>query len=161
MPTASSPYSPQGSPCAASSVSISDVTPPTDVAEAGRSTDEQATDPTTAPAYMAQAVLSFNEQLERLGELAVVLVVGAMLAGIQRVGPGLVLAAGLFLVIRPVATMLTLRQTPLSRVQRAFIAWFGVRGIGSVYYLAYALSHGVSGTTAQVMIDITLVVVTA
>jgi NhaP-type Na+/H+ or K+/H+ antiporter len=72
-----------------------------------------------------------------------------------------VLAAGLFLVIRPVATMLTLRQTPLSRVQRAFIAWFGVRGIGSVYYLAYALSHGVSATTAQVMIDITLVVVTA
>src|SRR5687767_2122181 len=139
----------------------SEVAPPKMVVAAARSSDEQATDPTTAPAYMAQAVLSFNEQLERLGELAVVLVVGAMLAGIQRVGPGLVLAAGLFLVIRPVATMLTLRQTPLSRVQRAFIAWFGVRGIGSVYYLAYALSHGVSGTTAQVMIDITLVVVTA
>jgi sodium/hydrogen antiporter len=57
--------------------------------------------------------------------------------------------------------MFTLRRTPLSRTQRAFIAWFGVRGIGSVYYLAYALSHGVSGPTAQVLLDITLVVVAA
>src|SRR5687767_5352392 len=159
MPTASSPYSPQGSPCAASSVSISDVTPPTDVAEAGRSTDEQATDPGTAPAYMARAVLSFNEQLERLGELAVVLVVGAMLAEIERLGPGVVLAVGLFAVIRPLATMLTLVRTPLSRAQRAFIAWFGVRGVGSVYYLAYALSHGVPAPTGRMLADVTLVVV--
>ena len=139
----------------------SDAAPPTDVADAGRSTDEQATDPGTAPAYMARAVLSFNEQLERLGELAVVLVVGAMLAEIERLGPGVVLAVGLFAVIRPLATMLTLVRTPLSRAQRAFIAWFGVRGVGSVYYLAYALSHGVPAEAAQTLADITLVVVAA
>jgi sodium/hydrogen antiporter len=139
----------------------SDVPPPMDVANAGRSTDEQATDPGTAPAYMARAVLSFNEQLERLGELAVVLVVGAMLAEIERLGPGVVLAVGLFAVIRPLATMLTLVRTPLSRAQRAFIAWFGVRGVGSVYYLAYALSHGVPADAAQTLADITLVVVAA
>ena len=139
----------------------SEVAPPKDVAEAARSSDEQATHPSTAPAYMAQAVLSFNEQLERLGELAVVLVVGAMLARIERLGPGIVLAVMLFLVIRPLATMLTLQRTRLSRMQRAFIAWFGVRGIGSVYYLAYALSHGVPGPEAQVLMDITLVIVTA
>ena len=139
----------------------SDVAPPADVAQAGRSTEEQATDPGTAPAYMARAVLSFNEQLERLGELAVVLVVGAMLADIERLGPGILLAVGLFVVIRPLATMLTLVRTPLSRAQRAFIAWFGVRGVGSVYYLAYALSHGVSGPTARMLADITLVVVAA
>jgi hypothetical protein len=33
---------------------------------------EVATDPEKAPAYMAQAVLAFNEQLERLGEVGVV-----------------------------------------------------------------------------------------
>jgi NhaP-type Na+/H+ or K+/H+ antiporter len=110
---------------------------------------------------MAHAVLSFNEQLERLGELAVVLVVGAMLADVERVAPGILLAVRLFIVVRPVATMLTLRRTSLSGRQRAFIAWFGVRGVGSVYYLAYALSHGVSGPTAQVLMDSTLVVVTA
>ena len=135
--------------------------PPADVAQAGRSTEEQATDPGTAPAYMARAVLSFNEQLERLGELAVVVVVGAMLADIEALRPGIVLAVGLFVVIRPLATMLTLVRTPLSRPQRAFIAWFGVRGVGSVYYLAYALSHGLSGPTARMLADITLVVVAA
>jgi sodium/hydrogen antiporter len=139
----------------------SDIAPLADVAEAGRSTDEQATDPGTAPAYMARAVLSFNEQLERLGELAVVLVVGAMLAEIERLGPGVVVAVGLFVVIRPLATTLTLVGMPLSRAQRAFIAWFGVRGVGSVYYLAYALSHGVSTTSGQMLADITLVVVAA
>ena len=139
----------------------SDVAPPADVADAGRSADEQATDPGTAPAYMARAVLSFNEQLERLGELAVVLVVGAMLAEIERLGPGVVLAVGLFVVIRPLATMLTLIRTPLSRAQRAFIAWFGVRGVGSVYYLAFALSHGVPAEAARTFADITLIVVAA
>ena len=94
---------------------------------------------------MARAVLGFNEQLERLGELAVVLVVGAMLADIEVVGPGIWLALTLFVVIRPAATLLTLFRVPLSRPQRASIAWFGVRGVGSIYYLAYVLSHGVSG----------------
>jgi sodium/hydrogen antiporter len=139
----------------------SDLAPPTDVSEAGRSTEEQATDAGTAPAYMARAVLSFNEQLERLGELAVVLIVGAMLADIQSWGPGIVLAFSLFVVIRPLATLLTLSRAPLSRPQRAFIAWFGVRGVGSIYYLAYALSHGVSAPAARMLADITLVVVAA
>ena len=40
-------------------------------------------------------------------------------------------------------------RTLLSRAQRAFIAWFGVRGVGSVYYLAFALSHGVPAEAAR------------
>jgi NhaP-type Na+/H+ or K+/H+ antiporter len=110
---------------------------------------------------MARAVLGFNEQLERLGELAIVLVVGAMLAGIEQAGPGILLAGALFFVIRPLATTLTLWPVPMAGSQRAFIAWFGVRGIGSVYYLAYALTHGVSGPAARVLADSTLVVVAA
>jgi len=136
-----------------------EVTPHADVEHAGTSTEEQATHPSTAPVYMARAVLGFNEQLERLGELAVVLVVGAMMADIEVVGPGIWLALTLFVVIRPAATLLTLVRTPLSRPQRAFIAWFGVRGVGSIYYLAYALSHGVSMPAARMFADVTLVVV--
>ena len=138
-----------------------DVAAPAAVVQAGATVEELATDPETAPAYMARAVLNFNEQLERLGELAVVLVLGAMLAGIERAGPGLWVAAALFAVIRPLATMVTLVPTPLSRRQRAFIAWFGVRGVGSVYYLAFALTHGIMGPTARMLADITLVVVAA
>ena len=139
----------------------SDIAPPADVAEAAPSAEEQATDPGTAPAYMARAVLNFNEQLERLGELAVVVVVGAMLAEIEVLWAGIVSALALFVVIRPLATMLTLVRAPLSTRQRRFIAWFGVRGVGSVYYLAYALSHGVFAPVDRMLADITLVVVAA
>ena len=138
-----------------------EVTPSKAVKAAGLSAEEQATNPGTAPAYMASAVLSFNEQLERLGELAVVVVVGSMLARIEAFGPGLWLAFVLFVVIRPLATTLTLLPTRLSRAQRAFIAWFGVRGVGSIYYLAFALSHGVDGPLARQFVDLTLVVVAA
>ena len=47
--------------------------------------------------------------------------------------------------IRPAATLVSLYRAPLSRPQRAFIAWFGVRGVGSLYYLAYAITHGALG----------------
>jgi NhaP-type Na+/H+ or K+/H+ antiporter len=137
----------------------SEVAAPKAVEQAGRSNEEQATHPETAPAYMASAVLAFNEQLERLGELAVVLVVGAMLSHVDAVGPGVLMAAGLFFVIRPLATTLTLWWTPLSRNQRAIVAWFGVRGVGSIYYLTFALAHGVAAQEARMLTDITLVVV--
>ena len=137
----------------------SGVVAPPDVEHAGTSDEEQATDPGTAPAYMARAVLGFNEQLERLGEVAVVLVVGAALSGIETTRPGIWLAVSLFVVIRPAATLVALLHAPLSRTQRALIAWFGVRGIGSIYYLAYALSHGVPASSARVLVDVTLVVV--
>jgi NhaP-type Na+/H+ or K+/H+ antiporter len=139
----------------------SDVKPSAAVAWAAQDEEQQATDPGTAPAYMASAVLGFNEQLERLGELVVVLAVGVMLADIETAGPGLLLAAVLFVVIRPLATALTLAGTSLTGAQRAFMAWFGVRGIGSVYYLAYALAHGASGPEARLVADMTLVVVAA
>jgi sodium/hydrogen antiporter len=77
----------------------SEVTPGADVEHAGASTEEQATDPSTAPAYMARAVLGFNEQLERLGELAVVLVVGAMLADVEVTALHIAVALVLFMVI--------------------------------------------------------------
>ena len=48
--------------------------------QATNTTEELATDPENAPAYMAHAVLTFNEQLERIGEVVIVLVVGAMLS---------------------------------------------------------------------------------
>jgi NhaP-type Na+/H+ or K+/H+ antiporter len=65
-------------------------------------------------------------------------------------------------VIRPLATAATLVGSPLSATQRAFVAWFGVRGAGSIYYLTYALAHGAAASPdARVIADITLVVVAA
>jgi NhaP-type Na+/H+ or K+/H+ antiporter len=111
------------------------------------------------PARMAREVLGFNEQLERLGEFAIVVVVGALLADIRTAWPGVVVALLLFVAIRPAATLLTLVRSPLTPPQRAVIAWFGVRGVGSIYYLSYAIAHGLPGGEARALADVTLVVV--
>ncbi len=42
---------------------------------------------------------------------------------------------------------------------RCLTAWFGVRGIGSIYYLMFAIEHGLPSTDAQDLTQISLTVV--
>ncbi|MGF1614980.1 MAG: cation:proton antiporter [Gammaproteobacteria bacterium] len=114
-----------------------------------------------ASAYMMHAVRGFNEQLERIGELAVVLVVGAMLPVTHLPPSAVALLVLLFLVVRPLSVWLGLLGAPVSRDQRVMIAWFGIRGIGSIYYLMYAIHHGLPHPIAEQIIAITLAAVTA
>ncbi|GGG72460.1 cation transporter [Salipiger pallidus] len=51
-------------------------------------------------------------------------------------------ALGLILGIRPLAGWISLSGTGLSTGERLVVAVYGVRGVGSIYYLAYAVSHG-------------------
>ncbi len=119
--------------------------PAREVEEAARTKDrvEAATDPEHAPAYMTNAVLGFNEALERIAEVAVVVLLGVLLASHPPAPEVLWLAPVLFLVLRPLSVSLSLVGAPTSRPQRMLMGWFGVRGIGSLYYLFYALEHGV------------------
>jgi NhaP-type Na+/H+ or K+/H+ antiporter len=50
---------------------------------------------------------------------------------------------------------------PVSRDHRVLISWFGIRGIGSIYYLMYAVNHGLSGLLADELIALTLTMVAA
>jgi sodium/hydrogen antiporter len=119
-----------------------------------------ATDPEHASAYMMQAVRGFNEQLERIGEVAVVLVVGAMLA-FTNLTPGIIVFVVLFfIIIRPVSVWIGLLGAPVTRDQRMLMSWFGIRGIGSIYYLMYAINHGLPHNLAEPIIAITLATVT-
>ena len=65
----------------------------------------------------------------------------------------------LFVLIRPLSTRVTLARTETSSAQRWLMGWFGLRGIGSLYYLAYALNHGVSGAAAHDVSNLTISVV--
>jgi sodium/hydrogen antiporter len=127
-------------------------------ADTARPADELATDPEAAPAYLAQTVLGFTEQLERIGEVAAVLVLGALLAG-HLTWDALWLAPLLFLAIRPLAVLLGLLGTGIDRAQGALVAWFGIRGIGSLYYLMYAQTHGLAGPEAARLVELTLTLV--
>ncbi|MBI2768041.1 MAG: cation:proton antiporter [Burkholderiales bacterium] len=121
--------------------------------------DELAVHPDHAPAFMAHAVLGFNQQLERIGEVAVVIGIGALLWAVKWQGAVWWFVALLLLVIRPAAVALGLAGSPSSRGQRWLIGWFGIRGIGSLYYLMYAINHGISRDVADKLTALTLSVV--
>ena len=103
--------------------------------------EELATGASTAPAYMAEAALGFSEQLERLAELAVVLLLGSMLGSGTLAWEGVLIAVLLFVVIRPAAVLVGAPMRGAPREQRWLAAWFGIRGIGSLYYLLFAIGH--------------------
>lgn len=112
-----------------------------------------------ASAYMMHAVRGFNEQMDRISELTVVLVIGAILTFIHLSVGTLAFLALLFLAIRPFSVWLGLLGAPVSGDQRMMIAWFGIRGIGSVYYLMYAIHHGLPAPMAEQIMGITLAAV--
>jgi NhaP-type Na+/H+ or K+/H+ antiporter len=138
-----------------------DAKPPAAVDAAARARKPGVDESPEDPAVMAQAVLTFNEQFERIAEVALVLCVGAMVTEVSWPTHGLVFVAALLLVIRPLAVYLGLLGAGLSRVQLAFMSWFGVRGVGSLYYLAFALVHGAFGGEIKFIVDLTLIVIAA
>ena len=95
------------------------------------------------------------EVVEKFAELAVILLIGSMLSWEGFNTPGLsgwLLVPVLLLVIRPVAVMLSMLGSDQNWKERAFIAWFGVRGIGSLYYAAVAVGTGALAGDAAVVV---------
>lgn len=99
-----------------------------------------------------RAMHAVVERLERLMTLLVLLALGmAMTQGLLEHldWRGVSVAVALVLVVRPAAGWLALAVLPrderkdggLDRGEMAAVAFFGVRGVGSLYYLAYAASH--------------------
>ena len=103
---------------------------------------------------MAQAALGFTEQLERLMEVGVVLLLGGMLSAATVTADAWWFVPVLFLVVRPLAVLLGAPMRGAPALQRRLVMWFGIRGIGSVYYLMYALQHGVDGAVADRLVAI-------
>jgi NhaP-type Na+/H+ or K+/H+ antiporter len=116
-------------------------------------------DPKVAPAFFAGALLATNEQLERILEVALVLVVGAVLMAAGLSFEALWFAPLLFLVIRPLAALPLLLVSRFTRFEFGAISWFGIRGIGSIYYLMFAIEKGLPLKFAGFMVSLTLTVV--
>ncbi|HEX8821893.1 MAG TPA: cation:proton antiporter [Archangium sp.] len=133
--------------------------PPEDVVQSARVHPEAATDPEHAPAYMANAVLNFNEQIERIGEVSLVVVLGLLLSRLPLPSEALWFTPLLFLAIRPVSVLVSLVGSDTTRPQRGLMGWFGIRGIGSLYYLFYALNHGLPEALAHQLVPLVLTVV--
>src|SRR5581483_399334 len=103
---------------------------------------EAAVNPSTAPLFLVELLLQFTDQLEQIGELVIVVIVGALLVPATFATKNLGDLLLLFFIIRPIAIFIGLARTPLGTVEKGLIGWFGIRGIGSLYYLAYAIQRG-------------------
>ncbi|MGZ9076274.1 MAG: cation:proton antiporter [Burkholderiaceae bacterium] len=123
--------------------------------------EKLATDPQLAGAYMTQAVRGFNEQLERIVEVAVVVIVGAMLSSIVLPDNAIFYLLLLFFLVRPIAVAVGLAGLNMPRDQRLLIGWFGIRGIGSIYYLLYAIGQGLPASLTEQLMSIVLTAVAA
>ena len=90
-----------------------------------------------------QVLHDFAEQVERLLTVLLLLLLGgAIVTGLFRdLDWRLALVGlGLLFVVRPLTGWLALRGAPGTRAEHHVIGFFGIRGIGSLYYLAYATS---------------------
>lgn len=114
------------------------------------------TAPEVAPAYLAGALLATNEQLERILEVGLVFVVGATLLVAGFAWSALWFAPLLFLVIRPFAALPVFAVSKFTRFEFSLVAWFGIRGIGSLYYLMYAVEKHLPPDIASTLTSLTL-----
>ena len=85
----------------------------------------------------------FSEAIEHALTAVLLVALGgvlpALMADLDLVHAAIALA--LLLVVRPLSGWLSLAGTGLGGRDRAVVAFYGVRGIGSIYYLAYAAGH--------------------
>ncbi|WP_203235096.1 cation:proton antiporter [Rariglobus hedericola] len=109
----------------------------------------------------AAAMLSFNEQLERILEVGMVVLVGAALLVVGLSTHALWFVPLLFCVVRPLAVWPLVWLRKFHRKQLTGIMWFGIRGIGSIYYLMYAIDKGLPPDLARPLAALTFTVVAA
>jgi NhaP-type Na+/H+ or K+/H+ antiporter len=103
-----------------------------------------------------------TEQVERIAMMVLLLAFGgSLVTGLPAsVGWSDILAVVLILfVVRPVAGLVGLIGAPATRSEKVTIAFFGIRGVGSFYYLAYGLNHGEFAEADRLWTILSLVVV--
>lgn len=89
--------------------------------------------------------LEFTESIEKLLEVGTILLLGSLLRfePILRFLPQSLLVAGLlFFVIRPIGAWISTIGEHHNPIRPWLFGWFGIRGVGSIYYLCYALGKG-------------------
>ena len=109
-----------------------------------------------------RAVHDGAEEYSKLMELAVLLLLGSLVTldglGVPGVA-GWLLAPLLIFVIRPLVVMPLAVGSLLSWGQRFFLAWFGVRGIASLFYASYAVHTGAFSESESAIVFWTAMVV--
>lgn len=104
-------------------------------------------------------VLRIAARIERFAWLAIIVLLGTLIASVEFKARMLLFACVLLLVIRPLAVRLGLGGMAVPEAQWRAIAWLTPRGLASLYCLAFAINQGLSTPFARELAGITLVVV--
>ncbi|CAM3756888.1 Sodium:proton antiporter [Bordetella sputigena] len=105
---------------------------------------EAAKDPGLAHAYLAESMMAFSIEMERIVELALMLMIGSVISAHWREmlsWPLLGTVALLFFVARPMAVQAAMAGTDAPWRERLVASWLGFRGVGTFFYLLFALEH--------------------
>jgi|SRR5580698_782739 len=122
-------------------------TAPNEALEDAERTDpiQVSTDPELAHAYMAESMMSFAVEIERIVELALMLLIGSVVSAYWRAFLSwevILPVLAVFFIVRPVSAAISLLRSSLSRQQTLLIGWLGIRGVGAFYYLLFAIEQG-------------------
>jgi NhaP-type Na+/H+ or K+/H+ antiporter len=109
---------------------------------------------------LSQRILHFNEQLERLVEVVLIVLIGGMLFRDSWMFEYILFAAVLLFVIRPASIYVTLARTRTPAAPLLLTSWFGIRGIGSMYYLMFVIQQGIPEHLSVQLISVVLITVT-
>lgn len=86
-----------------------------------------------------------TEQIERISMMLLLLAFGGAIVKGHLAGIGwteIAATALILLVVRPLTGLVALIGARASMGEKLTIAFFGIRGVGSFYYLAYGINHG-------------------
>ncbi len=98
------------------------------------------------------AKLEFTEQIEKLLEVTAIVILGTILLFapmLKYAGQSLLVAGLIFFVIRPLGVWLSMLGSNMPKETTSLMGWFGIRGLGSIYYLTYALGQGLEGEPGE------------
>ena len=104
-------------------------------------------------------VLKVAMQVERYAWLAIIVLLGALVAAVDFRPRMLGFALLLLLVVRPLAVRLGLGNLPMGESAWRGVAWFTARGVAPLYCLALAIQHGLGLSLARELAGVTVAVV--
>ena len=94
----------------------------------------------------------FSDQVERLLMLLLLVLFGGALArGLldALTWQDALVCLAILLLVRPLAGVLAMAGSPHPPRERWLLAFLGIRGVGSIYYIAYGLNHGRFGDSER------------
>ena len=94
----------------------------------------------------------FSDQVERLLMLLLLVLFGGALAKGMLAAltwQDALVCLAILLLVRPLAGMLAMAGSPHPPRERWLLAFLGIRGIGSMYYVAYGINHGDFGDSER------------